>query len=65
MSERFERWKQLATQCLYEQDPAKLTALANEMNLAVKANKTPYLDPTREKLEQPALGPKEEGGVQF
>jgi len=46
MSGHFERWKELAALCLQEQDPAKLTALANEMNLALTQN-APYLDPPR------------------
>ena len=44
MSKNFERWKELAAQCLGEQDPAKLTELANEMNL-VLTQKTQCLDP--------------------
>jgi len=32
MSENFERWKELAAQCLSEKDPSKLTELAGEMN---------------------------------
>jgi hypothetical protein len=44
MSEHFERWKELASLTSKEQDPAKLTELANEMNL-VLTKKTPYLDP--------------------
>jgi hypothetical protein len=43
MSKNFERWKELAARCLGEQDPAKLTELANEMNL-ILTQKTPYLD---------------------
>jgi hypothetical protein len=35
MSQKFERWKELAARCLSEQDPAKLTALANEINLVL------------------------------
>ncbi len=35
MSRKFERWKELAARCLSEQDPAKLTALANEINLVL------------------------------
>ena len=50
MSGHFERWKELAALCLQEQDPAKLTALANEMNLAL-TQKTPYVDtPSCEQL---------------
>jgi hypothetical protein len=44
MSKNFERWKELATQCLGEQDPAKLTELATEMNLVLN-QKTQNLDP--------------------
>jgi hypothetical protein len=47
MSERFERWKELAAQCLREQDPAKLAALAHEMNLALN-DKGGYLNPPRQ-----------------
>jgi hypothetical protein len=47
----FERWQQLSALALKEQDPAKLMALATEMNL-VLTQKTPYLDPPpREPLE--------------
>ena len=46
MSGHFERWKELAALCLKEQDPAKLTALANEMNLALTQS-APYLTPPR------------------
>jgi hypothetical protein len=55
VSKKFERWKELAARCLGEQDPAKLTELANEMNL-VLAQKTPHLDPPLH-----AEGPREEG----
>jgi hypothetical protein len=44
VSKHFERWKELAALCLREQDPAKLTELANEMNLAL-TQKTSHLDP--------------------
>jgi hypothetical protein len=44
VSKNFERWKELAARCLDEQDPAKLTELASEMNL-VLIQKTPRLDP--------------------
>jgi hypothetical protein len=43
VSKKFERWKELAARCLGEQDPAKLTELANEMNL-VLTQKTPHPD---------------------
>ena len=38
----FERWKELAARTSREQDPAKLTELANEMNLVLNP-KTPQL----------------------
>jgi hypothetical protein len=44
MSKYFERWKELAALASKEQDSAKLTELATEMNLAL-TQKTPYLDP--------------------
>jgi hypothetical protein len=44
VSKTFERWKQLASLTAREQDPAKLTQLAHEINL-VLTQKTPYLDP--------------------
>jgi len=44
VSENFERWKELATLTSTEQDPAKLTELATEMNLVLN-QKTPNLDP--------------------
>ena len=43
MSTKVERWKELAARCLDEQNPAKLTELASEMNL-VLAEKTPRLN---------------------
>ena len=43
MSKNFERWKELATLTSKEQDPAKLTELATEMNLVLN-QKTPYLE---------------------
>ena len=55
MSKNIERWKELADRCLCEQDPAKLTDLASEMNL-ILTQKTPYLDPPLH-----AAGPHEEG----
>ncbi len=66
MSQQFERWKKLAAQCLCEQDPAKLTELANEMNL-VLTQTTPYLDPPlheaglREGRQRDVLTSKAEG----
>jgi hypothetical protein len=44
MSKQFEQWKELAARCLGEQDPAKLTELASEMN-RVLTQKTLHLDP--------------------
>jgi hypothetical protein len=44
VSKNFERWKELAMLTSKEQDPAKLTELANEMNL-VLTQKTLHLDP--------------------
>ena len=44
MSKNFERWKELASLTSREQDPAKLTELAHEMNLVLNW-KIPYLDP--------------------
>ena len=44
MSKNFERWKELATLTSKEQDPARLTELATEMNLVLN-QKTPYLEP--------------------
>jgi hypothetical protein len=44
VSKTIERWKELATRCLDEQDPARLAELANEMNL-VLTQKTPRVDP--------------------
>jgi hypothetical protein len=35
VSKNLERWKELAALCLIEQDPAKLTDLAREMNLVL------------------------------
>jgi hypothetical protein len=43
VSKNFERWKELATLCLGEQDPTKLMELAKEMNLAL-TQRTPALD---------------------
>ena len=45
MSTNFERWKELATLCLQERDPARLTELASEMNLAL-TQKTPTIHPS-------------------
>ena len=51
MSKNFEQWKALAALTSKEQDPAKLTQLANEMN-RVLTQKAQYLDPPpREPLE--------------
>ena len=40
VSKNFERWKELATQTSKEQDPAKLTELATEMNLVLNQKPT-------------------------
>jgi hypothetical protein len=70
VSKNFERWKELAAQCCGEQDPAKLTELANEMNL-ILAQKTPYLDPSfhaavsHEEGERDVLKANPEGKVCF
>jgi len=51
VSKHFERWKELASLTSKEQDPARLTELAHEINL-VLTQRTPYLDPPlREPLE--------------
>jgi hypothetical protein len=42
VSKDFERWKELAILCLREQNPARLTELASEMNLLL-TQKTPHL----------------------
>jgi hypothetical protein len=55
VSKNFERWKELSARCRGEQDPAKLTELATEMNL-VLAQKTQYADP-----EQYAASSQEDG----
>ena len=44
MSKHFEQWKQLAALTAKEQDPARLTELAHEINL-VLTQKTSYLYP--------------------
>lgn len=44
VSKHFERWKELASLIAKERDPAKLTELANEINL-VLTQKELYLDP--------------------
>ena len=56
MSKSFERWKELATLTSKEQDPAKLTELATEMNLVLN-QKPPHLDPP---LHAPSSGSHEE-----
>ena len=56
MSKNFERWKELATLTSKEQDPAKLTELATEMNLVLN-QKTSNLDPP---LHATAAGAHEE-----
>jgi len=55
VSKNFERWKELASLTSREQDPAKLTELAHEINL-VLTQKIPYLDPPLH-----AAGSREEG----
>ena len=52
MSKNFERWKELATLTSKEQDPAKLTELATEMNLVLN-QKPPHVDPP---LHAPSSG---------
>ena len=70
VSKNFERWKELAARCLGEQDPAKLTELAKEMNL-ILAQKKPRLDPplhaagSREESQRDVLKPNPEGKVCF
>ena len=59
MSKNFERWKELATLTSKEQDSAKLTELATEMNL-VLSQKTPHLDPP---LHATAAGSHEESQI--
>ena len=56
MSKNFERWKELATLTSKEQDPAKLTELATEMNLVLNQKPT-HLDPP---LDAPSSGSHEE-----
>jgi hypothetical protein len=58
VSKNFDRWKELAALCIGERDPAKLTELANEMNL-VLTQKTPRLDPPLH-APSPAAGSHEE-----
>jgi hypothetical protein len=79
VSKKFERWKELAARCLGEQDPAKLTELASEMNLVltqktphlVLTQKTPHLDPplhaggSHEEGQRDVLKAKAEGKVCF
>jgi hypothetical protein len=70
LSKKFERWKELAARWLGEQDPAKLTELASEMNL-VLTQKTPGLDPplhaagAHEKGQRDVLKANAEGKVCF
>jgi hypothetical protein len=70
VSRNFDRWKELAARCLGEQDPAKLTELANEMNL-ILTQKTPYLDPllhaagSHDEGQRDLLKPNAEGKVCF
>jgi hypothetical protein len=68
VSKKFERWKELASLTSKEQDPAKLTELAHEINLVltqkipylVLTQKIPYLDPP-----QHAAGSHEEANATF
>lgn len=66
----FERRKELAAQCPAQQDPAKLTELANAMNF-ILTQKTPYLDPpqhaagSHEKGQRYVLKSNAEGKVCF
>jgi hypothetical protein len=55
VSKNFERWKELASLTSKEQDPAKLTELAHEINL-VLTQKMPHLGPPLH-----AAGSHEEG----
>ncbi len=70
VSKNFERWKELAARCLGEQDPEKLTELANEMNF-VLTQKTPCLDlpphaaGSHEEGQRDVLKPNAEGKVCF
>jgi hypothetical protein len=52
MSQNFERWKELATLCLREQDSAKLAELATEMNLALAG--TIHVDSVHEASTKPS-----------
>jgi hypothetical protein len=75
MSKKFERWKELAARCLSEQDPAKLTELANEMNLVLTekglTRTRPYLDSplhatgSNEEGQHDVLKPSAEGKICF
>jgi hypothetical protein len=64
MSKNFERWKELAARCLGEQDPAKLTELANEMNLMLTP-KTPYAAGSHEEGQGDVLKTNNEGEICF
>ncbi len=70
MSKNFERWKELASLTSREQDPAKLTELAHEINL-VLTQKTPHLDPplhaarSHEEGQRDVLKANAEGKVCF
>ena len=70
VSKNVERWKELAARCLGEQDPAKLTELAKEMNL-ILAQKQPRLNPplhaagSHEEGQRDVLKPNPEGKACF
>jgi hypothetical protein len=66
VSKRFERWKELASLASREQDPAKLTELAHEINL-VLTQEIPYLDPpeSHEEGQRDVLKANAEGKVCF
>ena len=70
MSKKFERWKELASLTSREQDSAKLTELAHEINL-VLTQKIPHLDPplhaegSHEEGERNVLKANTEGKVCF
>jgi hypothetical protein len=59
MSENFERWKELAARCLSEEDPAKLTELASEMNRALNPALKEKTTATGALTFNPAIG----GGI--
>jgi hypothetical protein len=66
VSKNFERWKELAARCLGEQDPAKLTELAKEMNLILAQKKPPlHAAGSHEEGKRDVLKPNDEGKVCF